>query len=516
MATATETETAPTNQVKVENIGPARKRLTITVPAEAVNGKIEESLGTLLTQTAIPGFRKGRAPRGLLEKKFGDTVRTETKNQLIAAAYAAAIEEHKLKPVGEPEPGEGMNDLKVEDGKPLTFSVDVEVVPEFEIPPLDQLEIKKPLLEIGDERVEDELKRHQIQHGQAERIESDFAEGDRLAGYVTVTKNDEAEPFFRQDNVLVVMPGTDEGGKGQVLGLMVADLRDRLKGAKVGDTLTINTTGPEAHEREDLRGAKLVITYEIRVAERVTPATPMEMAEKYGLPNEDILREQMRMALEHRRDEEQASAMREQAVEQVADLIDFDLPENLSSQQAARTLERHRLELLYRGLPQEEVEEQLAELRDDNETLVRHRLKTQFMLHRLAEHFKIDVSEQEVNGRIAAIAAQANMRPEKLRSELLQAGRIGEVASQLREQKTADRLVHMAKKVEINAEEWNKLVRSKQAAAAKSESGSGAPKKTTPRKTEPKAEIKDEAKAPAEKPAKKSAPAKKSPSKKAK
>jgi trigger factor len=211
------------------------------------------------------------------------------------------------------------------------------------------------------------------------------------------------------------------------------------------------------------------------------------------------------MALEHRRDEEQATAMREQAIEHLADMVKFDLPEKLSAQQASRTLERHRLELLYRGVSQEEVENALAELRDDNETLTRRRLKMQFVLHRLAEHFKIEVSEQEVNGRIAAIAGQSNMRPEKLRSDLIQAGRIGEVAGQLRDQKAADRLISMAKKVDVTAEEWNKHIRGQQANRTSRKSPAKQSKSTKPEAEGKTAENKPEKKAAAPK---KSAPKK--------
>src|SRR5690606_31431717 len=178
-------------------------------------------------------------------------------------------------------------------GKPLEFSIEVEVVPTFDLPSFDQIEIKKPMLEITDEHIEAELKRQQYMHGTAHEISSDFQEGDRLLGFASVVKNDEAEPFFRQDNVLVLFPGEAEGGRGQVLGLMIDGLRGLLEGKKVGDTVTIETVGPEAHELEDIRGAKLVITFEIRKAERIEPASAETVAERYGIPGVDILMEQI-------------------------------------------------------------------------------------------------------------------------------------------------------------------------------------------------------------------------------
>ena len=520
MSAATATE--PTaNKVKVEDAGPARKKLTITIPAEIIDEKLQESMSTLSTETALPGFRKGKVPQKLLERRFGTSVRTETKNQLVANAYAAAIEENQLKPVGEPEPNDDLKSLEVIPGKALTFWLEVEVAPSFELPKFDAIEVKKPMLEITKDMIEEELKRQQYMHGTPNRIEGDFKEGDRMAGYATVTKEGEEEPFFRQDKVLVVMPGKADGGKGQLLGLMIEGLADKLKGKKVGDTIEIDTVGPEAHEREDLRGAKLHMTFEIREAEHIEAAEPSMVAERYGLPSEEILREQIKFALEHRRDDEQASAMREQAIEQLAEMVDFELPEKMSSQQAARSLEQYRLELLYRGVSPEEVEERLADARGESESATRNRLKRFFLLHRLGEQFGVEVSEQEVNGRIAAIAAQRNQRPEKLRNELAQAGRLNEVARLIRDQKAADKLVAQVKQSEISADEWNELFKKKQKDAA----SKAKPARTTTKKPTKKAEAEEEESDKAAKPEKKSekkkeslakaeAPKKKAPGKK--
>lgn len=496
--TAPVAETASANQVKIEDAGPARKKITITVPAEVVDGKLRDSISMLASETALPGFRKGHAPRKLLERRFGSSVRNETKNQLIAAAYSEAIEQHKLKPVGEPEPSADLKDLDLTEGKDFVFSLEVEVTPEFELPSLDGIEVKKPMLEITQDMIENEVKRQTIMNGTPEKIEGDFKEDDRIGGYAIVTKNDETEPFFRADDVMILMPGKAESGRGQVLGLMIDGLQDLLKNKKVGDTITIEATGPEAHEREDIRGAKLRINFEIRAAERITPASPADVAQRYGLPSEDILREQIKLALEHRRDDEQSQAMRDQAIETLSDMVEFDLPEKLSAAQATRNLEQRRMELLYRGLSAEEVEKHLAEAREANEEQSRESLKRFFLLHKLGEHFNIEVSEQEVNGRIAAIAAQRNVRPEKLRTELAQSGRLGEVARMIRDQKAADRVLQQVKKTEISAEEWNKLYKDKQQGAA---GGKKKPKAKAAAKSAAKAKAEDEA--PAKKTSKK-------------
>ena len=467
--------------VKIEDVGPALKRLTITIPPEAVSEKLEESIGTLLHEATLPGFRRGKAPRKLLERKFGSSVRSETKNQLIADAYAKAVEAHGIHPVGEPEPTEPTEKLELEAGKPLSFAVEVEVVPEFELPELEGVPVRKPLLGITDEHIQDRIERQQIRLGQSTGIEGNFQEGDRMLGQVTLAKEGEDEPLLDNEQAIIVYPGKEDGGKGPVLGLMVDGLVGMLKDRAVGDTLTIKAVGPDGHEREDIRGAQLTVTFRIIEAERPVPATIEKLLEIFDVETEDILREQMRMALQHQCDQEQSTAMREQVYKHLLNAVEMELPVKLSAGQAARALEGHRLELLERGLAPDDVERQLAEMRGDSETQARDRLKLFFVLRRLGEHFKVDVSEQEVNGRIATIAAQHGQRPDQLRAELARTGKINEVARMVYEQKAADRVIAKARIEEITAQQWNEIRTAESGGATSKKTA----KKTTTRKKKP-------------------------------
>ena len=454
---ATEHSDNVSPDVKIEDVGPALKRLTITIPPKAVTEKLEESIGTLLHEATLPGFRRGKAPRKLLERKFGSSVRSETKNQLIADAYAKAVEEHGIHPVGEPEPTEPMDKLELEAGKPLSFAVEVEVAPEFELPDLVGIPVKKPLLEITPEHIQDRIERQQVRLGTSTGIEGDFKEGDRILGQVTLAKEGEDKPLFDNEQAVIVCPGKEDGGKGPVLGLMIDGLAGMLKNRAVGQTFTIETVGPDGHERDDIRGAKLTITFRIIEAERPVRATIENLLEIFDVETEDILREQMRMALQHQCDQEQSTAMREQVYKHLLDAVEMELPEKLSAGQAARALEGHRLELLERGLAPDDVERRLAEMRGDSDAQARDRLKLFFLLRRLGEHFKVDVSEQEVNGRIATIAAQHGQRPDQLRAELARTGKINEVSRMVYEQKAADRVIAKARIEEISAEQWNEM-----------------------------------------------------------
>ncbi len=469
------------HEVTIEDVGPAKKQITITVPPEVISEKIKESVGTLAAQTSLPGFRKGRAPQRLIQKRFGTEVHDESKNQIIADAYSRAIEEHGLKPIGEPEPDESVAEVKLEEGKPLTFSVKVEVVPEFEIPDLKDLELVKPVFEVTPEQLETEMQQQRLRQGTAAKIESGFREGDRLAGKATVTKAGEDEPVFKSDRVLVICPGESDGGRGHVLGLLIEGLAGLLAPRKVGDTITIETTGPAVHEREDIRSAELTIAYEIQEAARIEPASQEQLVAHYGLESAEILQEQIRLGLEQQRLQAQTAALHQQVENHLLEVVDFELPEQVSAAQVTRALERQRVELLYRGVTGDEIEARLAEVRADSELAARNRLKLFFIMHRVAEHFGIEVSDEEMNGRIAAMAGHRGMRPERLRAEMTQSGQLAEVMTQLREHRASDRVVQQAKVREVSEAEWRKNITKPAAETSKKKT-----KKPPTAKDEPK------------------------------
>ncbi len=479
--------TAPqdvTNEVKIDSAGPARKRLTITIPAEAVDERLEESMATLAHEAQLPGFRKGKAPRNLIEKRFGSSVRSEARNQLIADAYSKAIEENKVRVVGEPEPGEGFEDAKLEQGTPLTFSVEVEVVPEFDLPNLEGVEIKKPVVEITEDHITDELSRQLHRHGSVHEVDGEVNPGDRLSGRAQVTDSDNGSEILDMPEAIIFLPLEKEEEKGHVLGFKIDGMLKTFKGKKVGDSVEIEVTGPENHEREDLRGRKMKIAFSINAAMRIEPTTKENLIEMYGLGDEAKLLEQLKVALEERAGQEQAAAMREQVYQYVLDQVNIELPPRMSAQQAQRLLDMSRIDLLYKGLSVEEVEARLADMRAQSEEEANRRLKLFFALHAIGDHFNVEVNEQEVNGRIAQMALQRGERPEQFRAQLAKDGKLQQVAMQIRENKAADRIIDQAKIEEISAEDWNKLVNDLPKSGAKG--NASASKKKTTKKTSSK------------------------------
>ncbi len=145
------------NTVKIEEAGPCRKKISIDVPATKVDEAMEYAFAAVAHEAAIPGFRKGRAPRRLVEKRFGNYVIDETRSRLCASAYQEAVEENELKVLGHP-PAEYFEDIEIEAGNPVHIEVEVEVMPEFDLPELKGIEVLKPEATLPDGIVDEEIK----------------------------------------------------------------------------------------------------------------------------------------------------------------------------------------------------------------------------------------------------------------------------------------------------------------------------------------------------------------------
>ncbi len=454
----------------VTDAGPALKRIDISIPSARVDKQLDTAMSELALQAVVPGFRRGHAPKGLLEKRFGGALAQEARQQLVSAAYQQALEAHKIRPISQPGLASGATEPDLVRGKPFALSLEVEVMPEFTLPVWEGLVLRRPLLEIEPKHVEEETQRLSYRLGKPEKTDGPFIALDRMVGKAVVRIKGQDKVFFESENALAVVPAEDDAGKGPFLGLLVDGLEAVIKGKRVGDTVTIDMDGPEAHEIAEIRGKSLSVEFTISNAERITPATNEQIAQAVGIESVEHLAENLKGVLERRRDEEQRGALREQVFEQLAEKVSFDLPARLSEAQASRDLERQKLEMLYRGVEQQVVEARRAEMRATSVEDSRKRLKMFFILAKLAETLGVEASEGEVNGRIAAIARSRGTRPEALREELEKSGRLSEVALQIREHKAADRVIAKATFTDVPAEDWNKEAAAK--AAAKS-----APKK---------------------------------------
>jgi trigger factor len=398
--------TSPKNTVTVEDIGPCKKKVMVDVPQDAIKGKTDEQYRDLQKEAVVPGFRKGRAPRRLLEKRFGKETSEQVKLQILAEASDAAIKDNELNVFGEPDVNYEEIELPTEGA--MKFEFEVEVWPEFDLPELEGIPVTKPQMEVSDEQIDSEL-------GQLRRLSGVWAPRedapcdleDLLLSDVVI-KAEDVEEAEKLDNTEVYVRKN-----GFVGSVPVESLDEVLVGAKAGESKQVTVEVPKTFFREEYRGKKVDITIEIKDVEWLKPAElDAAFLERFESESEDDLREKIRDMLEGRLEDQARKDMSEQIYTYLLENANFDLPLDVVAQQATTVLQRQYVRLLQQGVEKEKMEEQMESLRASSEEQAQEQLKTFFITDKVCDKLEIEVTDEEVNGHIAQLAIQRGQRPE--------------------------------------------------------------------------------------------------------
>jgi trigger factor len=428
-----------------EDIGTLKKKVTITVPRERIGAKLDDMFGELGQTAQVPGFRIGHAPRRLVEKRFGKEVSRDVRNALVGEALGEVLEEADFRTLGEPDLD--LESIEVPETGEMEFSFEVEVAPEFELPTLEGIPVEKRAFEVTDERITeyiDELRRGRAQF---EETDEPAADGDVVIADTRVSGDEIENPAEAKEQTLRVAPG-------QVEGIPLVDLGKELTGKKIGDTVTMTAKIPEAHPNEEWRGKQATVEVTLgKVRRRILPELNEEFVRGAGFDSLEELRSFVRERMQQRVESETTRSMRDQVCQHLLDHTEFELPEGVASRHAARTLQRRYVDLLMRGVPREQIDENMTELKASTDEQAARDLKLQFIIGKAAELQEITVEEGEVNSRIASMAAARGRRPERVRQELEQEGNLGQVEVQIIEEKVLDKLLEQAKVTEVTEPE---------------------------------------------------------------
>lgn len=433
-----ETKDEVKNSVTVTEVGPCKKKIEIEIPAETIHGKLDEKYNELRRDAAIPGFRKGRAPLRLLEKRFGTDVSKQVKLELLIAASEEAIKENNLDTLGDPDIDHEKIELP-EEG-PMKVEFEVEVRPEFDLPELEGIEIEKPKLEVTDPQVDDEVTALRKRAGiWAPREKGGAEEGDQIVADVVLVTEGSAD-HDKRENIEITIRKT-----GFVAGVPVEDLDKLLKGAKHGDEKKTTVEVPETFYNEELRGKKIDLTIEVKEVKALEPAELNEdFFKRLGVEDEDDLKDKIRDQINAQAERQARGAMSEQVYAFLRDKIDFDLPSNIVADQSVSILQRQYTNMLMQGMAKEAVDEQMDQLKASSEEQAAEQLKMYFIMDKLADKFEVQVSEEEINGQIAYAAAMRGRRPEKMREELARDGSLAQMTLQIREEKCIEKILEKA------------------------------------------------------------------------
>ena len=473
------------NTVTIEEAGPCKKKISVEIPEETIKEVTDEQYESLRKEAMVPGFRKGRAPRRLLEKRFGKETAEQVKLKLLADAGDSAVKDNDLNVLREPDID--FENIELPAAGPLKFDFEIEVRPEFDLPQLEGIAVSKTKLKVTDEQIEKEIEQLQKWSGVWVPREDGAIELDDQIIADVVLKAEGVEEEEKLDNVEVFVRQN-----GFVGAIPIEKLDELLIGAKPGDVKEISVEVPKTYFKEEYRGKKVDVRIAVRDIKWLQPAVLNEdFLKRFGVEDENELRERVQDTLQSRLEQQLRTEMAEQIYRYLLENTDFDLPVDVVADQADTILQRRYSNLMMRGLGREQIEEQMEQLRAGSEQQAKEQLKIFFIMDKVAEKLGIEVGEEEINGHIARLAIQRGQRPERMREEMLRSGSLTQFRLQVREDKCVAKLLESAKitptgsgkKITKNDKKTSKKKAVKKAATA--EEKRSEKRKTTAQKRKP-------------------------------
>jgi trigger factor len=478
---------AAKNTVTIEDAGPCKKKVIIEIPEETIKSATDKQYGELRKDVLVPGFRKGRAPRRLLEKRFGKDTKEAIKLKLLAEASESAIKDNKLQTLGEPDVDYEKIEMPVEG--PMKFDFEVEVRPELELPKLEGIPVSRTKLEVGDEQVDREIERMQRLSGIWTPREDGAVELDDQIIAEVALKTEDAEAPEQLGEIQIYVRRS-----GFVGGIPVEKLDELLVGAKAGDRKQTTVELSKTYFNEQYRGKKVDISIEIKDIKWLKPAElDAGFFERLGVEDQDELREKIQDKLQSQLEQRSRTEMTEQIFKYLLDNTNFDLPLDIVGEQAETVLQRQYINLLSRGLSREQIEEQMEQLRASSEDQAKEQLKTFFIMDKVGDKLEIEVTEEEINGRIAQLALHQGQRPERMREEMARDGSLAQFRLEVRQSKCIAKLLESAAITEVEPpKEAKKSKKAAKKPAKKTAEKADSTEKKEPKKSKTTAEKKTE------------------------
>ncbi|MBA2769871.1 MAG: trigger factor [Sporichthyaceae bacterium] len=404
----------------LETLNPTRVKLTVEVPFEELKPSLDAAYRKIGGQVTIPGFRKGKVPPRVIDQRIGrGAVLEEAVNDALPKLYGRAVEEHDVHALGRPE----VDITALEDGQRLTFTAEVDVRPQFDLPEYDGLAATVDDAEVSDADVDEQLEGLRERFATLTGVDRPAAEGDFVSMDLSATVGGE-----------VIEDLSAKGLSYQVgQGTLLEGLDDAVTGLSAGESREFST----ALVGGDHAGQDAVVTVELTaVKERELP----ELDDDFGqLASEfdtiDELRADVRTRVERMKQLEQGVQARDRVLEALLAAVEIPLPENvLKAEVEARnhTL-AHQLESA--GMSREDflaAEGQSAEEFDaDIEKRTRDALTAQFVLDKVVEKEKLSVNEAELSQHIVRSASRYGMPPDEFAQQVVQAGQLQVLVSEV-------------------------------------------------------------------------------------
>lgn len=404
--------------VTLEKIEKNKVSLEITIDAQDFSSAINRAAKKAAGEINVPGFRKGKAPRHMVEKAVGlEYLQNEALEPLLGPAYVQAIEESAIEPVARPE----VELIQVEEGKDLIFKAIVEVKPEVELGEYLGLGVEKKAVEVTEEQLDEELKRRQDQHAKLVSLEDGEVQDKDIAVI-------DFEGFL--DDVAF------EGGKGENFelaigsGSFIPGFEEQLIGSRPGQEVDVNVRFPDEYHSKELAGKDTLFKVKVNSIKRkeLVPLDDEFAKDVSEFDTLEELKEDIRQKMVTAAEVKINNEFRAEVVKKAAENANVEIPEGMIENRIENMMNDMRTNLSHQGITMEQYCQYLntdeQKLKEDHRAQAIEGIKTELVLEAIAKKEEITVSDEDVENEMVKLSQHYGRQVEELKQALLARGEL--------------------------------------------------------------------------------------------
>jgi len=385
----------------LKKIKDCKVKLLVEVEAKRVEDRFQQVFKDFQRGVTLPGFREGKAPFDLIEKKFTKEAEEEVLKSLIPEAYHQSVATHKLSPVTLP----AIADIKLQRGKGLTFSAEFEKSPEFSLKNYKGIKIQKIPFEVSAEDVEKGVASLLDSRSELVPLLESRAvqQGDFIVTDVESWREGQYVPM-KQGALLFVGPSPED------------DFYEKIVGSQVNEAREVSADPSEEEKKQGLVGRKPLYKIWVRsIQEKKSPDFDDAFAKTFGTESAEQLREAIRKDIAAHKRTESYEKMKEELFTKLLSLTSFSVPDGLVEKQKERLIEQARRQYEKSGLSSEKFEQQKSRVEADAAEKARNQVKLYFILQKIADQEGVEIDEIELEKKLSVLAAQSKRSIEEVR-----------------------------------------------------------------------------------------------------
>ena len=415
-----------------ETSSSTRREIAVEIPVEEVTRETNALIQKYQKLARIPGFRRGHVPASVIRQRFSEDLKSDVVEALVPRYFRKEADRQGLIPVSQPQ----VTDLHLKDNEPLRFKASFEVMPEIKVDGYKELRAEKPEITVTDEEVEQSLNGVREQHATFTAVEGrPLADGDyaqvSLDGKPKDGPTDGQDKPVHMDEVLVEIAGKNT----------MPEFTENLRGASAGDERVFEVTYAQDAQEQRLAGKTFTYTVKVQsIKQKSLPELDDQFVTQLGeFKTLDEVRQRIRESMEAERKHTAEHEAKDKLVAELVKRSEFEVPEALVDRQIDVRLERGLRALAAQGMKAEDIKKMdLNRLRVGQRDQAVQEVKASLLLDKIAEEEKIEVSDEEINVEIEALARQSKQTPEAIRARLTRDGALDRIRNRIRSEKTLD------------------------------------------------------------------------------